>query len=185
MRRSVLLTVPALLILTACGSKGGKLTPEIAEKLIAPDYPVIVPIKVPKVGKAKKGSAEHTKIDAINALLAKGGAFKIDRQESGDQITWTYEPLPGAKDIVAGDQTWLIPAAEGTYVKATRIEPKDGNWLVRYQIRLTKPTAHFPLFQLLHPNAKIGDTKDRHARIERKGNEWGLLKTDEDFKPKR
>jgi hypothetical protein len=183
MRRLVLLPLSALVLLVGCGSSN-KLTPSIAEKLIAPDYPVMVPIKVPKVAKAAKGSAEFQKIETINGMLTKGGAFTLDRQEQGDQVTYTYQPAAGAPGVVAQEKTWLLPAAEATFVKVTRIEPKDGHFLAQYQIRLAKPTPHFGLLQFLHPQVRMGDTKDRHALIERRGNEWALMRTDEDF-PKR
>lgn len=184
MRRAALLSAPALVLLAACGSSD-KLTPALADKLIAPDYPVMVPIRVPKQASAAKGSAELQRMETINGLLTKGGTFTVDRQEKGDQVTFTYQPAPGAKGIVAQDKNWLLPAAEATYVKATRAVNKGGQYQITYQIRLAKPTPHFGLMQFLHPNVKIGDTKDRHAVIERQGDNWALMKTDEEFKTAR
>mgnify|MGYP001612317308 CR=1 FL=1 len=73
--------VPALVLLTACGP--GKLDKKIAEALIKPDYPVIVPVKVPKHSKAEKGSSDLARFETINGLLAQTGWFKIQRREEG------------------------------------------------------------------------------------------------------
>lgn len=50
------------------------------------------------------------------------------------------------------------------------------------QIRLTRPTAQFSLFQALHPDVKIGDTKERHAFHKKEGRSWVLQDTDEFFR---
>jgi hypothetical protein len=47
---------------------------------------------------------------------------------------------------------------------------------------LTRPTANFPLFQALHPDVRMGDSKDRHASYRKEGRNWILQDTDETFK---
>ncbi len=183
MRPRVLLAAPALAFLAACGAD--KLTPAIAQKLIAPDYPVIVPVRVPKHAQAEKGSEEHKRLEAINALLGKSGAIAIQSREEGTKVEYQYRLAPGAPaSVKTTDKGFNLPAAEATFVKVLRAEGGGSRYRVTYQIRLAKPTPNFPLLQFLHPNFRLGDTHDRVATIERQGRDWALLDTNEEFKTK-
>lgn len=183
MRRPLLCVAPALLLIVGCGSD--KLTSKTATALISPDYPVIVPVKVPKHAMGDKGSAELAKIETINGLLTRSGWFSIQRREEGTKVHFDYAPSGSAPATLrATPAGFEAPAAEATFVKVLRPEGSSKDLKVPYQIRLERPTALFPLFQFLHLQARIGETKQRHARIQRQGKDWALLDTDEDFKTK-
>lgn len=179
MTRRPLYVAPALLLLMACGSD--KLTPKIAEALISPDYPVVVPVKVPKHAMAEKGSPELSKIETINGLLTPSGWFRIQRREEGTKVHFDYAPSPSAPTTVQPTSIGFnAPAVQIFFVKALRPEGSGPNLKVPYQVRLEKTTALFPLFQLLHPKAD----RLRHARIIHQGKDWALMDTDEEFKSK-
>lgn len=183
MNPRALVLFPALVLLAGCGSS--KLDNSVAEKLIKPDYPVVAPIKVPRHAGAEKGSSEYQRIETINGLLGKSAAFTIQRREEGNRVSYDYALAPGApSSIRTTDKNFLLPAAEVTFARISRIEAKGDRYRVTYQIRLAKPTTHFGLFQFLHPQARLGDTKDRHALIEKQGGNWALMETDEEFKGK-
>ena len=177
--RPVLL-LPILLLTLACSSK---LEPTKAEDLIRKDYPVVVPVTVPEKASAEKGSSEHVRLVALRESLDKSGWFDSATQAEGGRETFTFRLKPTApKDIKAAPKGFSLPAAEAVFVRAVRMEPTREGARVTYEIRLDKPTAQFPIFQSLHPDAKIGQTKQRHATFERRRGGWELTGTDESFR---
>jgi hypothetical protein len=178
MRRLLLLPVIALVL--ACGSS--KLSRAEAEKDLRQDYPVVVDIRVAEASVAITGSPEHAKLVAMADQLARTGWFTLERMLEGDRERFLYKLDPAAPKFVrTSPKGFSIPAAEAEFVKALRLEPERGGFRVTYQIRLVKPSAQFGLFQALHPEVKIGDTKERHARYKRDGRSWVLQGTDETF----
>ena len=72
-----------------------------------------------------------------------------------------------------------MPAAQAVFVKALRKTDLRGSAKVTYQIRLANPTAQWPLYELVRPKVKLGDTKDRHAEFQNEGGTWVMVRTDE------
>lgn len=178
MRR--LLLLPVLLLPLACSSK---LDRGRAEDLIRKDYPVVVPATVPEAGTAVKGSPEQLRLRGLKEHLEKTGWFDCGVQADGDRETYTFRLRPNApKDIKAAPKGFSMPAAEVVFVRAVRMEPTRDGARVSYEVRLEKPTAQFPVFQLLHPDARAGQTKQRHATFERRKGAWELTGTDEAFR---
>jgi len=174
------LLMPVLLLTLACSSK---LERAKAEDLIRKDYPVVVPVTVPEKASAEKGSPEHLRLTALKENLDKSGWFDSAVQADSGRETFTFRLKPDApKSIKAAPKGFSMPAAEAVFVRAVRMEPTREGARVTYEIRLDKPTAQFPIFQALHPNAKIGQTKQRHATFERRRGGWELTGTDEDFR---
>ncbi len=104
-------------------------------------------------------------------------------QAEGSRETFTFRLKPDApKTIKAAPKGFSMPAAEAVFVRALRMEPTREGARVTYEIRLEKPTAQFPLFQALHPDVKVGSTKQRQATLERKRGSWELTGTDEAFR---
>src|SRR5512133_1449251 len=174
------LLLPVLLLTVACSSKleRGK-----AEDLIRKGYPVVVPITVPEQASAEKGSPEHLRLVTLKESLDKTGWFDSTAQTEGVRETFTFRLKPSApKDIKAAPKGFSMPAAEAVFVRAVRLEPTREGVRVTYEIRLDKPTAQFPIFQAVHPDAKIGQTKQRHATFERRRGSWELTGTDETFR---
>ena len=175
-----LLLVPALLLTLACSSK---LDRRKAEDMIRKTYPVVVPVTVPERASAEKGSPAHLRLVALKENLDKSGWFECAVRTEGNHETFTFRLKPDApKAIKAAPKGFSMPAAEAVFVRAVRMEPTREGARVTYEIRLDKPTAQFPIFQALHPNAKIGQTKQRHATFERRRGGWELTGTDEDFR---
>lgn len=180
-KASSLLVPPALVFLLACGS--GKLSKSEAEKDIRQDYPVMVDIRVPETSSAIPGSPDHAKLVSLAEQLAKTGWFTTERKPEGDRERFAFKLASAAPAFIqAGAKGYSIPAAEAEFVKALRQEPERGGLKVTYQIRLARPTAQFTLFQVLHPDVKIGDTKERHAFYKKDGRSWVLQETDEFFR---
>jgi len=172
--------VPALLFILACGSSN--LSQREATSDIKKDYPVLVAIRVPEAASPVKGSPEHAKLVHMQELLTKKGWFAVFRTEEGDRERFNFKILPQApKDFRTSAKGIEIPAAEAQFVRTTRMEPTRDGARVTYQVRLGSPTPYFPIFQALY-NAKVGDTKDRHATYRREGRSWILQDTDETFK---
>ncbi|WP_291271491.1 hypothetical protein [Geothrix sp.] len=174
------LLLPVLLLTLACSSKleRGK-----AEDLIRKDYPVVIPVTVPEKASATKGSPEHLRLGALKENLDKSGWFDATVLTEGDRESFTFRLKADApKMIKAAPKGFSVPAAEATFVRAVRMEPTREGARVTYEIRLEKPTAQFPLFQALHPDAKVGQTKQRHATFERRRGSWELTGTDEAFR---
>lgn len=177
MRTALLL--PALLLTLACSSK---LDRSKAEDLIRPNYPVVVPVTVPEKASAEKGSPAYLRLVALKDNLDKSGWFESSVKTEGGQETFTFRLKPDApKAIKAAPQGFSMPAAEAVFVRALRMEPTREGARVIYEIRLEKPTAQFPLFEALHQEVRVGQTKPRHATFERKGGAWTLTATDEVF----
>ena len=76
-------------------------------------------------------------------------------------------------------------AAEVAFVRMTNVETRGNQAHATYEVRMTKPTSLFPVFQLTHPGAQTGQTKLRHAEFDKQGGKWGLLKTDEKLERKK
>lgn len=174
------LLLPVLLLTLACSSKleRGK-----AEDLIRKDYPVVVPVIIPEKASAEKGSPEHLRLAALKENLDKSGWFDSAVQSEGGRETFTFRLKASApKAIKAAPKGFSMPAAEAVFVRAARMEPTREGARVIYEIRLEKPTAQFPLFQALHPDVKVGLTKQRHATFERRRGSWELTGTDEAFR---
>lgn len=175
-----LLLLPVLLLTLACSSKleRGK-----AEDLIRKDYPVVVPVTVPERASADKGSPEHLRLVALKENLDRSGWFDSGVQTEGARETFTFRLKPNApKTIKAAPKGFSMPAAEAVFVRAVRMEPTREGARVTYEIRLDKPTAQFPIFQALHPDAKVGQVKQRHATFERRRGSWEQTGTDEAFR---
>lgn len=178
MRR--MLTLSALVLTLACGSS--KLSQREAASDIRKDYPVAVMLRVPENASAVKGSPEHARLVRMTEELTRNGWFAVARTEEGDRERFLFKVLPQApKDFRTAAKGIEIPAAEAEFVRTTRMEPTRDGARVTYQVRLVRPTAHFPVFQALY-HAKIGDTKDRHATYRKDGRSWILQDTDETFK---
>ena len=177
--RAILL-LPALLLTLACSSK---LERTKAEDLIRKDYPVVVPVTVPEKASAEKGSPAHLRLTGLKENLDRTGWFESAIKTEGGQDTFTFRLKPDApKAIKAAPQGFSMPAAEAVFVRAAKMEPTREGARVIYEIRLEKPTAQFPLFQALHPEVKVGQTKPRHATFERRKGAWELTGTDEVFR---
>lgn len=179
MRR--LLIPPALVLFVACGPS--KLSRAEAERDLRQDYPVVVDIRVQESASALKGSPDHAKLVALLEQLVKTGWFGVERKAEGDRERFIYKLDPSAPKFVRiSAKGFSIPAAEAEFVKALRLEPERDGLKVTYQVRLARPTAQFGLFQALHPEVKLGDTKERHALYRKEGRSWVLQETDETFR---
>ncbi len=173
------LLLPALLLTLACSSK---LDRSKAENLIRKGYPVVVPVTVPEQASAEKGTPAHVRLTTLKENLDRSGWFETSMRTEGGQETFTFRLKPTApKTIKASPQGFSLPAAEAVFVRATKMEPTREGARVIYEIRLEKPTAQFPLFQALHQDVRVGQTKPRHATFERRKGAWELTGTDEAF----
>lgn len=178
MRTALLL--PALLLTLACSSK---LERTKAEALIRKDYPVVVPVTVPEKASAEKGSPAYLRLTTLKENLDRSGWFESSVMSESAQETFTFRLKPTApKTIKAAPQGFGMPAAEAIFVRAVKMEPTREGARVIYEIRLEKPTAQFPLFQALHQDVRVGQTKTRHATFERRKGAWELTGTDEVFR---
>ncbi|HJU83127.1 MAG TPA: hypothetical protein VJ600_02865 [Holophagaceae bacterium] len=178
MRAALLL--PVLLVTLACSSK---LNRGKAEEMIRANYPVVVPVTVPEKASAEKGSPAYLRLAALKENLDKSGWFESSVKTEGGQETFTFRLKPDApKAIKAAPQGFSVPAAEAAFVRAVRMEPTREGARVTYEIRLEKPTAQFPLFEALHQEVKIGQTKPRHATFERRKGSWVQTGSDEVFR---
>ena len=173
----------ALVVLTACGSS--KLEKGTAEKLIKPDYPAVVFVKVPKSATADKGSDKLARNAKINELLAKEPWIDIKTEEKDGKVRFTYQVGARAPKTVRPATDYIeVPAAMAEFVGATRMEPvdprrKDGPVNVTYLVRYTKPSGLWPLYEFLHPEARLNQPTERKALFERSGGKWGLMETNE------
>ncbi|HEY3270505.1 MAG TPA: hypothetical protein VGJ89_04755 [Geothrix sp.] len=174
------LLLPVFLLTLACSSK---LERSKAEGLIRKDYPVVVPVTVPEKASAEKGSPEHLRLAALKENLDKTGWFDSTIQSDGGREIFTFRLRPSApKDVKAAPKGFSMPVAMAAFVRAVHMEPTREGARVTYEIRLDQPTAQFPIFQALHPEAKVGQTKQRHATFERRRGGWELAGTDESFR---
>ncbi len=168
-----------LLLATAACSRG--LPKSEAEAALRAKYPVTVPVKVPGRVSAAPGSPEAARAQAFMDNLAKTGWFDITKTEGKTGHTvYTFTSKPGTPAQASGTG-WLVPAAQAVFVKSTSHTENGNTAKVVYQIKLANPTSQFPLFELLHPTARIGDAKPRHAVFEKQGGAWVLTGTDESF----
>ncbi|MFN7957496.1 MAG: hypothetical protein U0P46_04095 [Holophagaceae bacterium] len=176
-----LLLLPALLLTLACSSK---LERSKAEDLIRKDYPVVVPVTVPEKASAEKGSPAHLRITTLKENLEKSGWFTCEVQPEGSQETFTFRLKPDAPKAIkaAPKGGFVMPAAEAAFVRAIKMEPTREGARVTYEIQLEKPTAQFALFQALHQDVKVGQTKIRYATFEKRKGAWNLTGTDEVFR---
>ncbi len=173
------LFLPVLLLTLACSTK---LDRRKAEELIRPNYPVVIPVTVPEKASAEKGSPAHLRLTTLKENLDKSGWFESSIETEGSQETFTFRLKPDApKAIKAAPQGFSVPAAEAVFVRAVQMEPTREGARVIYEIRLEKPTAQFPLFEALHQEVRVGQTKTRHATFERRKGSWELTATDEVF----
>ncbi|NWJ39512.1 MAG: hypothetical protein HXX12_00890 [Geothrix sp.] len=179
MRRLVLL--PVLLLTLACSSK---LERSKAEDLIRKDYPVVVPVTVPEKATAEKGSPAHLRLTTLKENLEASGWFTCELRTEGGQEVFTFRLKPDAPKAIkaAPKGGFIMPAAEATFVRVTKMDPTREGVRVMYEIRLEKPTAQFSLFQALHQDVKVGQTKIRYATFEKKKGAWELTGTDEVFR---
>jgi hypothetical protein len=177
MRTALLL--PALLLTLACSSK---LDRRKAEDLIRPNYPVVIPVTVPEKAAAEKGSPAYLRLSALKENLDRSGWFESSVATDGGQEVFMFRLKSDApKAIKAAPQGFSMPAAEAVFVRAIQMESTREGARVLYEIRLEKPTAQFPLFEALHQEVKVGQTKIRHATFERKNGTWTLTASDEVF----
>lgn len=178
-----MLALSALVVLSACGSS--KLEKGTAEGLIKPDYPAVVFIKVPRTATAEKGSDKLARTAKINELLAKEPWIDIKTEEKDGKVISTYQVSAKAPKTVRPATDYIeAPAAMAEFVGATRMEPadprrKDGPVNVTYLVRYTKPSGLWPLYEFLHPEARLNQPTERKALFERAGGKWGLLETNE------
>jgi hypothetical protein len=173
------LILPALLLTLACSTK---LDRRKAEDLLRPHYPVVVPVTIPEQASAEKGSPAHLRLTTLKENLDKSGWFECSVKTEGAKETFSFTLKPTApKTIKAAPKGFSVPAAEAAFVRAVKMEPTREGARVDYEIRLEKPTAQFPLFQALHQEVQIGQTKLRHATFERKNGAWFPAVTDEVF----
>lgn len=176
-------TLCVLAVLTGCGSS--KLEKATAEKLLKPDYPAVVFVKVPRSATADKGSDKHARTTKLNELLAKEPWIDIKTEEKDGKVRSTYQVSPRAPKTVRPATDYIeVPAAMAEFVGATRMEPadprrKDGPVNVTYLVRYTKPSGLWPLYEFLHPEARLNQPTERKALFERSGGKWGLMETNE------
>lgn len=175
-----LLLLPILLLSLACNPK---LERAKAEDLLRKGYPVVVPVIVPETAAAEKGTPDHLRLLSLKENLDRSGWFESSSRADGGRESFTFRLKADApKAIKAAPKGFSIPAAEAAFLRAVRLETTREGARVTYEIRLEKPTAQFPLFQALHPDARIGQTKARHATFERRRGGWELTGTDEAFR---
>lgn len=178
MRLTFLPAATLLALAAACGSRG--LSTSTAAKLIAPDYPAIAPLRVPRSATVDKGSPKFTEIQLIHAALQKEGSVDIQSREEGGKVVYTYSLSPrAAKGSKPTAEGFHVPAASVEFVKVLNVETRGNQARATYQVKLTRPTPLFPVFQQKHPGAQIGQTKVRTAKFDQQGGKWGLLETDE------
>ncbi len=173
--------VPSILALSlACGAS--KLEKREAEAQLRKLYPVTVMLKVPEQTGAASGSAEGLRLKGLADALAHSGWFEASAPDVKGRVTFTAKLKPGAPaTIQAVGQGFRVPVAKAVFDRALRDDARDSETRVKYQIRLEEPTALFPAFQLRYPDARVGSTKERHARFTKEGRSWKLAETDEKY----
>ena len=170
-----------LLPILACGS--ARLSRQEAEQDIRQDYPVQVVVLVPETAHAAAGSPELTRLVALQEGLARTGWFSAMRHTEGGQEVFSFKANPSAPATVKlAAKGWEIPAARAVFVRAQDLKTSGDSARVTYEIRLAEPTPEFGLFQTLHPDARIGQSKSRHALYRKQGRAWILQGTDETLK---
>ena len=171
---------PVLLLLASAACSRG-LTKSDAEAAIRAKYPVSVPVKVPSRVTAAAGSPIALRAQAFMDNLQKTGWFDITKTDGKTgELVYTFTAKAGAPVQTSGN-SWLVPAAQAVFVQGTHHTEQGNTAKVTYQIKLANPTPQFALFELLHPTARIGDAKPRHAVFEKQDGAWVLTGTDETF----
>lgn len=175
------LATPSLLALSlACGSP--KLEKAEAEAQLRKLYPVTVMLRVPEQAGAATGSAEGLRLKGLADALSASGWFEASAPDLKGRVTFTAKLKPGAPaTIQALPQAFRVPVAQAAFDRALRNDAREAETRVTYQIRLEAPTALFPAFQLRYPDAKVGATRQRHARFTKDGRGWKLAETDEKY----
>lgn len=179
-----LLLLPVLLLTLACS---GKLDKGKAEDAIRKLYPVVIPIVIPDQTTAERGTPDYLRMKALRENLVQSGAFEASVQVDGNRETSVFRLKTGAsrgiqpttKGLKGGFQ---VPVAEAGFVRVLKVNASAESAKVTYEIRLQNPTAQFPLFQSMHPDAKLGDAKERHATFRKRGSSWELSGTNESFR---
>ncbi len=176
-RAALLIAVPSLVLAPAC-HRG--LSKAQAESLIRAAYPVTVMVRVPESVSGRPGSPEILKAEAFAKNLQGTGWFDISRKEDQGLVHYRFQPRPGSPAAAHPEGNGHdLAAAQAVFVKALRkVDTADGA-KVTYQVKLANPTGQWPLYQLVKPNVRMGDTKDRHAQLRKEGGAWVLDRTDE------
>lgn len=178
--RHVLLPASILVLSLACGSS--RLSQREADKDIAQDYPVVVTEDFPQRASAIKGSPQHAKLVALQEALKKH-PFTVSRSPEGDREVFTFTVNPGAPaNLQPTGGNYLVPVAQAEFVRTTKMKSGKGGAEVAYLIRLAKPTEFFPIFQITHPKAQVGQTQERVATYVKEGSKWILNGTNERYK---
>lgn len=178
--RSILL-LPVLCSLLACQRGEPVLTRKEAERDLRQDYPVVVHLNIPERSTPLKGSPERERLQKLQDALVKTGWFAVFKEDEGDRERLTFKPTSQApQDLQTTPKGWRLPVAQAEFVRALRIEPTRDGARVTYQIRLVRPTPHFPIFQAVY-GVQIGETKERRAVYRREGRDFILQGTDETF----
>ena len=178
-----LFLLPVLLATLACSSKLDK---GKAEDAIRKSYPVVIPITIPEQVTAERGTPDHLRQKTLRENLEQSGGFETAVLLDGNRETCVFRLKPGAskgikptaRGLKAG---FLLPVAEGGFVRVLKVDSGTETAKVTYEIRLQNPTSHFPLFLSMHPESKVGDLKERHATFRKRGGSWELSGTDEAF----
>ena len=118
--------------------------------------------------------------------MKQTGWFSVRRSVQGNRERFEFAPGSSApKTVSTSPKGFQIPAAEVDFAGAKSIETTQDGARVTYRVRLVRPTAQFALFQALYPQARIGDTHERHASYRKEGRRWVLMETDEAFRLKK
>ncbi len=175
------LLVPSLLLVSlACGAS--KLDKAQAEAQLRKLYPVTVMLRVPEAAGAATGSAEGLRLKSLAEALSASHWFEASAPDVKGRVTFTAKLLPGAPATIQPvDKGFRVPVARAAFDRAIRNDVREAETRVVYQIRLEEPTALFAAFQLRYPEAKVGSTKQRHARFVKEGRGWKLAETDEKY----
>ncbi|HJW08005.1 MAG TPA: hypothetical protein VJ483_00120 [Holophagaceae bacterium] len=178
MRRLALpLALSSVLLSPACSRA---LKREEAESLLRAAYPVTVMVRVPESVSGMPGSPEIVRAEAFARNLTGTGWFDIERKEDRGRVHFRFTPKAGTPGAAhPAGRGFELPAAQAVFVKALRKTDQSGGAKVTYQVKLANPTGQWPLYQLMKPNVRLGDTKDRHAEFRKDGHQWLLDRTDE------
>lgn len=176
-----LVLAPSLLALAvACGPS--RLEKKDAEAQIRAGYPVTVTLRIPEQSGASAGTAEALRLKGLAEALAHSGWFEASAPEVKGRVEFTARLKPGAPATVKPvGQGFQVPVAQAVFTGLQGKEERGDEARITYVIRLEQPTALFPAFELRYPDAKVGATKQRHARFRKDGRAWKLVETDEKF----
>ena len=184
MRPSLAALACATLLMPGCGAR--PLRQQAAEEALRKGYPARITVTVPEGGVATPDSPDFDRFDLFQMVVERRAAqvFEVVRTPEGKNTRFTFRLRPNApKDIQLGPEGFVLPAAEATFQKATKMQAQGHEARVTYLVRLDNPTPYFPIFAALHPGVKAGDQKERKATFVLRGSQWALRDTDEKFKP--